>query len=64
MIGDTCVDCLILGSPNSTIQDKVKAPNQQQLNQNIESGGAAPQNRGGARMLDEDDERGSVIDEP
>ena len=60
MLGDTCVDCLILGSPNSTIQDRKKSPQRDQIHQQADSGGAAAVNR---RVNFEDDERGSVIED-
>ena len=62
MLGEVCVDCLILGSPNSTIQDKVKLQSHEQLSQNqqADSGGAAAANR---RVNFEDDERGSVLED-
>ena len=45
MLGDTCIDSLVLGSPNASLQDqnnvgRVKRPG----GQNGESGGAADQN--------------------
>lgn len=43
MLGDVCVDCLILGSPSATIQDKVKAAASRPKPQ-VDSGGAAPHN--------------------
>ena len=37
MLGDMCIDCLVLGSPNSSVQKQ--GPNQQ-----LDAGGAASQN--------------------
>ena len=47
MVGDTCIDNLILGSPNASYQDQKPALN-------ADSGGA-----GGLRDHDEQEERGS-----
>jgi len=58
MLGDTCLDSLVLGSPNASLQDQAKVG--RAINQNGESGGAADQN-----LRDDDDvavaneERGS-----
>ena len=42
MIGDTCIDSLVLGSPNASLQDQNKVG--RAVAQNGESGGAADQN--------------------
>mmetsp|Transcript_28044 Transcript_28044/g.37456 ORF Transcript_28044/g.37456 Transcript_28044/m.37456 type:complete len:102 (+) Transcript_28044:46-351(+) len=55
MLGDTCIDSLVLGSPNASLQDQAKMG--RGVAQNGESGGAADQNR---RLGDDaDEERGS-----
>ena len=56
-MGETCIDCIVLGSPNASIQDSKNGPLQ-----NTESGGASllALGQGG---VDDDEERGSHVDD-
>jgi len=58
MLGETCVDCLVLGSPNASLQDQTAL--QQAANQNPDSGGASPN----PFNQDENEERGSCHEDP
>ena len=59
MLGDTCIDSLVLGSPNASLQDQTKLG--RRANGQNESGGAADQNLREGEDVDE--ERGSYHDE-
>jgi len=55
MLGETCIDLLVLGSPNASLQDQAKL--NRILGSNGESGGQADQNQ--RDSADAEEERGS-----
>ena len=56
MLGDMCIDCLVLGSPNSTMQKQGGQGNNQQF---LDAGGAAELNQHNRILGDDMEERGS-----